>query len=372
MTTPPPDPPVVFAGPTLGGADVRRVVPGAVVLPPARCGDVLAALRLQPSAIVLIDGYYDTTPAPWHKELLWVLEAGIPVVGAASMGALRAAELDSFGMIGVGDVYASYRDGWRLADDEVAILHTPSPGDERAVTDALVDIEAKTDALVAGGLLDAGDAEAVATGARRCHFTERRMAGALDAAGQPPSVGERLLGWLAAQPSGGSRKRADAEAALRLAAGGLQRPRPHERLARTVHILRLAADASLRPFGQPDSRLPQAEQLLAADGALARAAAIAGGVLRVADSVSATPVDGVPDRRRGLPRPSRGDGRRATARAARHAVGEVPASAHRESGPRRPDPGRPRAGRSTGLTAARRPPGGRCRRGPRGDRSAVA
>ncbi|HCU97270.1 MAG TPA: hypothetical protein DHU96_33000, partial [Actinobacteria bacterium] len=96
-----PGTPVVFAGPSLGEAHARAALPGAVILPPARCGDVLSVLRLRPAAIVLIDGLYDTTPAPWHKELLWALEARVPVVGAASMGALRAAELDRFGMIGV-------------------------------------------------------------------------------------------------------------------------------------------------------------------------------------------------------------------------------------------------------------------------------
>ena len=48
------------------------------------------------------------------------MAAGTQVFGAASMGALRAAELAPFGMIGVGAIFAAYRDGRLTGDDEVA------------------------------------------------------------------------------------------------------------------------------------------------------------------------------------------------------------------------------------------------------------
>jgi hypothetical protein len=44
------------------------------------------------------------------------------IVGASSMGALRAAELDSMGMVGIGTVYQYYRDGIIESDDDVAIV----------------------------------------------------------------------------------------------------------------------------------------------------------------------------------------------------------------------------------------------------------
>jgi hypothetical protein len=299
--------PVVFAGPSLSAARARAILPGAIVLPPARCGDVLAALRLRPSAIVLIDGLYDTTPAPWHKEILWALEAGVPVVGAASMGALRAAELDRFGMTGVGAVYRDYRDGQRHADADVAVLQVTGPGGDRATTDPLVDIEAAVAEWTAAGRLGAGAAGAVLAAARATHFTQRSAAAALAAGGVltagVPTAGVRAAGVFAgenppeAQPAvedlagwsriGGpagppSRKRADAEAALRMVAGGLPSPRTTEPLARTVHILRLAAQAGLRPLASPDPVLPEAERTLAEDPALARLAALAGGLIRAA------------------------------------------------------------------------------------------
>jgi hypothetical protein len=39
------------------------------------------------------------------------------------MGALRAAELHTFGMVGVGRVFEGYRDGVYEDDDEVAVVH---------------------------------------------------------------------------------------------------------------------------------------------------------------------------------------------------------------------------------------------------------
>ncbi|RUX68847.1 hypothetical protein EN904_03020 [Mesorhizobium sp. M7A.F.Ca.CA.001.07.2.1] len=52
--------------------------------------------------IGLIDGLFESGPAVWHKEILFALDAGCRLLGAASMGALRAAECWQFGMIGIG------------------------------------------------------------------------------------------------------------------------------------------------------------------------------------------------------------------------------------------------------------------------------
>lgn len=41
------------------------------------------------------------------------------------MGALRSAELDYAGMIGIGTVYQEYRDGIIESDDDVAIVFDP-------------------------------------------------------------------------------------------------------------------------------------------------------------------------------------------------------------------------------------------------------
>ncbi|MFD0585035.1 TfuA-like protein [Dactylosporangium darangshiense] len=90
----------------------------------------------------IVDGYFHQTGSVRHKEILDLLSRDVNVLGAASMGALRAAELDRFGMKGVGSVYADYRDGRLEADDEVTLLHSPAEEGYRALSEPLVGIRA--------------------------------------------------------------------------------------------------------------------------------------------------------------------------------------------------------------------------------------
>jgi hypothetical protein len=81
----------------------------------------------------------------WHKEILWAMARGIHVFGAASIGALRAAELDVFGMRGIGRIYEQFRDGVLEDDDEVAVLHGPEELGYPPLTEAMVNIRATFD-----------------------------------------------------------------------------------------------------------------------------------------------------------------------------------------------------------------------------------
>lgn len=56
------------------------------------------------------------------------------------MGALRAAELAPYGMIGCGTVFHWYMQGQIEGDDEVALLHAPATQGYRGVSEALVNM----------------------------------------------------------------------------------------------------------------------------------------------------------------------------------------------------------------------------------------
>ena len=86
-------------------------------------GSLYRAALERPQAIGPIDGYFDQRLSVWHKKILWALESGIPVFGASSMGALRAAELAAYGMTGVGAIFAKFHSGEWMDDDEVAVAH---------------------------------------------------------------------------------------------------------------------------------------------------------------------------------------------------------------------------------------------------------
>ena len=70
------------------------------------------------------------------------LDIGIQIFGAASMGALRAAELHPFGMIGVGQVFQDFLNKQLNDDDEVAVLHHDQHRNYTPINDAMVNIRA--------------------------------------------------------------------------------------------------------------------------------------------------------------------------------------------------------------------------------------
>ncbi|MDO6416193.1 YcaO-like family protein [Sphingomonas sp. BIUV-7] len=136
--------PVLFVGPSLPLAQI----PGTIeVRPPAVCGDLSDLLADPPPAIGLIDGCFEIAPTVWHKEILDLLALGVPVLGGASLGALRAAELHEQGMIGVGAIFESYRDGATNRDDAVMISHAPPQLGNIPLSIALVDAEAALHAV---------------------------------------------------------------------------------------------------------------------------------------------------------------------------------------------------------------------------------
>lgn len=116
---------IVFLGPSLSLKEAEKILP-ARYFPPAKQGDLLsAAVQFKPKIIALIDGLFSQSLSVWHKEILYALSQGIIVLGASSMGALRAAEMASFGMIGVGKIFELYHSGKIIHDDEVALIHGP-------------------------------------------------------------------------------------------------------------------------------------------------------------------------------------------------------------------------------------------------------
>jgi hypothetical protein len=129
----------VFLGPTLTEKEARAEL-DAVYLPPAAAGDIYRLWRRRPRAIGIVDGYVERVPAVWHKEIMWMMERGVHVFGGAGLGALRAAELDSFGMHGVGWVYQAFRQEALDRDDEVAVRHGAAEDGYRPLSEAMVNI----------------------------------------------------------------------------------------------------------------------------------------------------------------------------------------------------------------------------------------
>ncbi|TCA62131.1 TfuA-like protein [Rhizobium leguminosarum] len=146
---------IIFAGPSLPDA-ASLAGEGIGVLPPATQGDVLAAVEQGANVIGLIDGGFEYAAPVWHKEILRALSLGVAVLGAASMGALRAAECHSFGMIGIGRIFEDYRTGRLVDDAAVALTHAPSALGSKPLTVPLVNVSATLDVMQDSGQLASG------------------------------------------------------------------------------------------------------------------------------------------------------------------------------------------------------------------------
>ncbi|WP_066366075.1 TfuA-like protein [Herbidospora mongoliensis] len=185
---------VVYTGPTLSADDVHAVLPEATVVPPAARGDLLKEEWGPDDTAVIIDGYYRERLSVGHKEILWLLNEGVHVIGAASMGALRAAELSPFGMNGVGEVYEMFSSGAVDGDDEVAVMHGPAERGYQASTVALVNLRHG----VARGTVDPEAGARIIAAAKARPFTHRswdELAEALDPGDRPALAVLREEQW---------------------------------------------------------------------------------------------------------------------------------------------------------------------------------
>lgn len=180
---------VVFAGPSLARpslAGAHRIQESDIEFrAPAIQGDVVRAVEEGAAVIGLIDGQFENVAPVWHKELLYALKAGVTVLGASSMGALRAAECQDFGMRGIGQISYDYASGRRFDDADVALLHGPAELGYAPITVPLVNMDATLEKAVDEGLVDEEEAGHLHQAARRIFYKDRTWRGISSAAGMP-------------------------------------------------------------------------------------------------------------------------------------------------------------------------------------------
>lgn len=204
----------IFAGPTLPHFRIEKkfacklsdsndltLKSGETIrfLPPVAEGDVLKLVPLKPKIIGIVDGYFENVPAVWHKEILYAMSQGIHVMGAASMGALRAAELQAFGMEGVGASFKAFRDGVLEDDDEVTVAHGPEQLGFPQISEAMVNIRRTLNDACLQNILSASNHELLLSLAKRLHYKQRNYGKIITQAaefGVGPSTLQKLQHWL--------------------------------------------------------------------------------------------------------------------------------------------------------------------------------
>lgn len=159
----------IFLGPTRP----TNIPTDADLRPPAQQGDIAAAALEGPDTLILIDGLFHQSLSPWHKEILFAIDRGCRVIGAGSLGALRAVECARYGAEPVGMIAGWYADESCSDDADVALAHGHAEDGYRALSIPLVNLRATAECLVADGLLPSSELPGLLAAARAIYYVER-------------------------------------------------------------------------------------------------------------------------------------------------------------------------------------------------------
>ncbi|MCE5296311.1 MAG: TfuA-related McrA-glycine thioamidation protein [Euryarchaeota archaeon] len=160
---------VVFVGMSIGHEEAGSIF-RSTYLPPIRRGDI-PKLDEDVKLVGIIDGVFSSESSVGHREIISLLKRGVTVVGGGSMGALRAAELQDMGMIGVGRIFELFRDGTLEGDDEVALVFDPETF--QPLSEPLVNIRYLLSSAVKSGVIEVEEKEALIKEMKALYYPRR-------------------------------------------------------------------------------------------------------------------------------------------------------------------------------------------------------
>jgi hypothetical protein len=163
--------PLVFLGPTLSLEKATKII-DAEFVPPAKKGDFInLTLSSEKRTIILIDGVFLQDYPPTPIEVFQVLrKPNFQVYGASSLGALRAVELEKFGMKGYGQVFELYKKNIINADDEVAVTFD---NEYHLLSEAMIDIRYNLFLALKGGIIDKETKQILTKTSKQIYFPLR-------------------------------------------------------------------------------------------------------------------------------------------------------------------------------------------------------
>ncbi|GFO96878.1 hypothetical protein ig2599ANME_1070 [groundwater metagenome] len=161
---------LVYTGTSISHHDAKKIL-DADYRSPVKRNDIRKLMRNPPDIIGIIDGIFFDSAAVAHREIIEAIKNGITVVGGSSMGALRASELDSYGMMGVGRIYEMYRSGALESDDEVAVTFDAETMEALSVP--LVNVRATLESALENGAVTRETAGAILEAAKKLFYPDR-------------------------------------------------------------------------------------------------------------------------------------------------------------------------------------------------------
>ncbi|PIQ42927.1 MAG: hypothetical protein COV52_05410 [Gammaproteobacteria bacterium CG11_big_fil_rev_8_21_14_0_20_46_22] len=245
---------IVFLGPTLSRQEAKECLPEACFSDPVRCGDVFKLMSLSPKRLIIIDGLFEQTASVWHKEILFALDSGVEVWGAASMGALRAAELCDEGMRGVGEIFQWYHSGFIDGDDEVSLPHSSQEAGFQSRVVPLVNVRATLKNAIKKQAIEMIDAQKVIDALKQQPYYQRDVYQTLTSLGLSVEIFKKYTV---------DQKACDARAALSLAHQTPIRSKIKKPQALPSYFTkRIYREAISRPFDNNYDWLPETERAL--------------------------------------------------------------------------------------------------------------
>lgn len=174
--------PLVYIGPSATRSDIQAILPQSIFAPPIARGDLYRARESGARIFLIIDGVFSHQLAVSPREIVDVVQDGALVLGASSMGALRAAECWPLGMQGVGLIYRLYRLGVLDSDDDVAVA--TNPDDQfAAVSVALVNVRYAVSKAQRSRIITRAAAAQIVEAAQTIYFADRQWPSILRKAG---------------------------------------------------------------------------------------------------------------------------------------------------------------------------------------------
>ena len=167
--------PIIFVGPSLDLQKARKIF-DADYRPPAKKGDLIGLLSYSNDSdliiVGLIDGLFLQDYPPTPIEVYQLLrKTNSFVLGAASIGALRAVELEKYGMIGIGKIFELYKQKKFTADDEVAVTFNEETGVLQS--EAMIDIRYNLLLARKKGIIDEETRRTTVKVAKGMYFPDR-------------------------------------------------------------------------------------------------------------------------------------------------------------------------------------------------------
>ena len=194
---------IVYAGLSIPFDEAKEILDSTddievIYKRPIQRGDLGQALKEHPDIIAIIDGVFHQSSAVGHKEILTAMKKGIEVYGASSMGALRASELDTLGMTGVGYVYNQYATGEVDSDDDVAVMLDGETLE--AISVPLINMKYVFENAVSEGIITDDEKEELLKTAKKTYYPKRNYAKTLNDSSLDDAEKSELIDFIRTSP----------------------------------------------------------------------------------------------------------------------------------------------------------------------------